>query len=179
MAGSSGVSAETVSGGNQEEHLLGTTGTGVAVADYDNDGDLDLYLATAQTVEDWVARRRPHANKLYRNDGDATFSEVAPQAGVDLHGWSNGVYFVDYDNDDDKDLFVTAWGPNVLYENNGDGTFADVTERAGLSGAPDGWSTSAAFADLDSDGDLDVYVANYVEYDLSSPPTTQIWQGIE
>src|SRR5262245_49352158 len=181
VAREAGVTLVSVCGDPRKNHLLESTGSGVAVADYDGDGDDDIYVATAQTTADWLAGRRPRANALYRNDGHGDFADVAEAAGVALRAWSAGVYFADYDNDGDKDLFVTTWGPDVLYRNEGDGTFTDVTEHAGVAGAPDAWGASAAFGDLDGDGDLDLYVTNYCEYDLAHPPfggnRTQ-WKGI-
>lgn len=182
VAKEAGITLLTPCGNRKKDHLLESTGSGVAIADYDGDGDEDVYVATAQTTDDWLAGKRPKANALYRNNGDGTFTDVAEAAGVALRAWSTGVYFVDYDNDGDKDLFVTAWGPNVLYENNGDGTFADVTEKTGVAGDPGGWSASAAFADLDGDGDLDLYVTNYCDYDLANPPAggeKWDWRGIK
>ena len=73
------------------------------------------------------------------------------------------------DNDGDTDLFVTNHGPNVLYRNNGDGTFTDVTTEARVAG-DGGWSSSAAFFDMDGDGDLDLYVGNYMESDPAKVP---------
>jgi len=181
IAADVGIDRITVVGNPRKDHILESIGTGVAVADYDGDGDDDVYVTTAQTSEDWVAGRRPARNALYRNDGSGQFSDVSEAAGVALDDWSNGPYFVDYDNDGDRDLFVTAWGPNRLFDNNGDGTFSEVTARAGVAGDPTAWSSSAAFADLDRDGDLDLYVANYCEYDLGSPPfdgAKAVWKGI-
>jgi len=182
VAAESGLDRVAHAGNLDKHHLLESTGSGVAVADYDGDGDEDLYLPTQQTTNDWLAGRRPAANALYRNDGDGTFTEVGREAGVALEAWSAGAYFVDVDNDGDKDLFVTAWGPNVLYRNDGDGTFTDVTAVAGVAGGEGDWSASAAFGDLDGDGDLDLYVTNYCEYDLRAPPydgTPAVWRGIE
>ncbi len=181
VAGEAGLDIVTACGDPAKAHLLESTGTGVAVGDYDGDEDLDLYFATAQTTTDWLAGRKPRANALYRNNGDGTFTDVAAQAGVARAEWTSGAYFVDYDNDGDADLFLTAWGPNVLYRNEGDGTFTDVTRRAGVAGSPGAWSASAAFGDLDRDGDLDLYVTNYVEYDLRDPALgglRTVWHGI-
>ena len=74
----------------------------------------------------------------------------------------------DYDNDGHPDLFVTRFGSYGLYHNKGDGTFEDATERAGLGGGRD-WPTSSAFADLDGDGDLDLYVCHYLAWDANNP----------
>lgn len=129
-------------------------GRGSAWADYDGDGDLDLFT---------VSFDLPHA--LFRNNGDGTFTDVAEQAGLSRPwgGWS--ALFADYDNDGDPDIYITrnGWGgqgPNTLYRNNGDRTFTDVTKRAGGEDSSD--SFTAAWADYDRDGFIDLYVANGV-----------------
>ncbi|MBN2130514.1 MAG: CRTAC1 family protein, partial [Sedimentisphaerales bacterium] len=81
----------------------------------------------------------------------------------------------DYDNDGDLDFYATAFGPNTLYRNNGDGTFTDVTAAAGVAGGDFDWSTSTGFFDYDNDGDLDLYVANYLEYRNFTDP----WCGFK
>jgi hypothetical protein len=105
----------------------------------------------------------PHA--LFRNDGNGAFTDVAQQAGLRdrLGGWS--ALFADYDNDGDPDIYITRNGwagrsPDTLYRNNGDGTFTDVTKEAGMGDPADGFT--AAWADYDRDGFIDLYVANGV-----------------
>ena len=83
-------------------------------------------------------------------------------------GYGHGVTVGDIDNDGHPDLFVTRWRSYALYHNRGDGTFEDITDQAGLGGDRD-WPTSAAFADLDNDGDLDLYVCHYLVWDADHP----------
>ncbi len=101
------------------------------------------------------------------------FTDVTKQAGVGRERYGMGTAVADYDNDGDLDLFVTAFGPDTLYRNNGDATFTDVTSAAGLKKTGTGWiwSSSAAFADYDRDGDLDLFVANYVDF---TPATNKL-----
>ena len=82
-------------------------------------------------------------------------------------GWAAGIWalaFADYDSDGDPDLYLTRWGRDVLLANETetDATFKDATAAAGLGSA--GWGIGSAFADYDRDGDLDLYVANYITY---------------
>jgi len=154
------------SGSSAQKHMVETFGSGVAWVDYDNDGFPDLYFVNG-------APGAPNA--LYHNNRDGTFSDVTRQAGVAGEGagktaYKTGVAVGDYDNDGFLDLYVTAFGPNVLYKNNGNGTFTDVTATAGVAGPPTEWSTSTGFLDYDRDGDLDLYVANYVEFPMTNSP---------
>jgi hypothetical protein len=149
------------SGATPEKRMVETFGSGVAWIDYDNDGFPDLYFVNG-------APGAPSA--LYHNNKDGTFSDVTARAGLagNLAAgvFKTGVAVGDYDNDGDLDLYVTALGPNTLYRNNGDGTFTDVTAAAGVAGDPTEWSTSTGFFDFDRDGDLDLYVVNYLDYRL-------------
>jgi hypothetical protein len=149
-------------GASPEKRMMETFGSGVAWIDYDSDGFQDLYLVNG-------AEGSPNA--LYRNNRDGTFVDVTEQARVGARtGYRTGVAVGDFDNDGHPDLYVTALGANILYRNNGDGTFGDVTTTAGVAGPADEWSTSTGFFDYDRDGDLDLYVANYLDYRLSSNP---------
>ena len=145
------------SGATPEKHMVETFGSGVAWIDYDNDDYADLFFVNGAPGS---------ANALYHNNRDGTFTEVTQKAGVGGSGskaYKTGAAVGDYDNDGDLDLYVTAFGPNTLYRNNGDGTFTDVTAAAGVAGGATEWSTSAGFFDFDRDGNLDLYVVNYLD----------------
>jgi len=142
-------------------------GGGAAFVDYDRDGFLDLYVVTGTYHKELSSGEPPTfrpANHLYHNRGDGTFEDATDAARVGLERYSIAVAAGDYDNDGFPDLYVACYkGPNVLYHNNGDETFSDVSRKAGV--AFSGCSVGAAFFDYDNDGDLDLYVANYIEFD--------------
>ena len=124
-------------------------------ADYDNDGDVDLYVGSEHGDHLFDGPCR-----LYRNEGDGTFTEVAKLAGVDHRGYVKGVVWGDYDEDMFPDLYVsTLGGPNRLYHNNRDGTFTDMAAAAGVDRPLD--SFPVWFWDFDNDGHLDLYVPSY------------------
>lgn len=127
------------------------------MADIDLDGDLDLFVGY-QTTTDPATNKRVFESRLYRNDGRGKFENVTAAAGIANDRYVAGAVFADVDGDRYPDLFISnRFAPNRLYRNRGDGTFEDVTEAAGVA-APEA-STSASFADVDQDGDLDLFVA--------------------
>ncbi|HKE24814.1 MAG TPA: CRTAC1 family protein [Bryobacteraceae bacterium] len=146
-------------------------GAGVAMFDYDNDGLLDLFFVNGAALRDPMPpgakpdKSEPRFwNRLYRNNGDGTFTDVTESAGLRGAGYGMGVAAGDFNNDGFSDLFVTGLGRNYLYRNNGDGTFTDITERAGVAGS--GWSVAACFVDYDRDGNLDLIVTRYLDWDF-------------
>jgi len=170
VARESGLNVKTIFGGeHKNKYLLETTGCGVAFYDYDNDGWLDIFLVNGSRLEGFPPGSEPTSH-LFRNNRDGTFTDVTVKAGVAHAGWGQGVCVGDYDNDGWDDLFITYFGKNVLYHNNGDGTFTDVSQKAGVAGTRPRWNTGCAFVDYDRDGRLDLFVANYIDLDLSTAP---------
>jgi hypothetical protein len=150
-----------------KKFLPETMGAGCAFLDYDNDGWPDILLVNGK---DWPGRRPPQAGstlKLYRNNGNGTFTDVTQKAGLAVELYGMGVAVGDYDNDGAVDIFITALGQSRLFRNSGKGTFVNVTKKAGLAG-PNEFSTSAAWVDFDRDGHLDLFVANYVQWSIEA-----------
>ncbi len=162
--------ARNVSGHpSNKQFLLEEMGCGAAFFDYDNDGWLDIFLVNATRLDLTTEAGAPTCF-LFHNNGDGTFTDMTAKAGLTHSGWGQACCVGDYDNDGNDDLFVTYWGRNVLYRNNGNGTFTDVTEKAGLAGPPTRWGAGCAFVDFDRDGHLDLFVANYVNFDPAKAP---------
>lgn len=163
----SGIDLSLQSGGSPSRYILEVNGGGVAVFDHDGDGDLDLFFANGATLD---APEKGPGSRLYDNLGGGKFRDITAERGIDLTRWAMGPAVGDYDNDGDDDLFVACFGKNVLLRNDVsiDGKFREVGGAAGVDHA--GWGTSAAFGDLDDDGDLDLYVVDYLEFDPKSPP---------
>ena len=157
-----GISFVHNSGATGEKLLPETMGSGAAFFDYDNDQDPDLLLVNAS---DWPHSGRPRESTmaLYRNDGSGRFREVTRQAGLAQSFYGVGVAVGDYNDDGWIDIFLTALGENHLFRNR-QGRFQEVTAQAGIGGDKDDWSSSAGFFDADRDGDLDLFVCNYVRW---------------
>jgi hypothetical protein len=167
LAGAVNVCGEAT----HKRYILEETGCGVALFDYDNDGWLDIFMVNGTRVEG-ISQQHAPSNFLFHNNRDGTFTDVTEKAGLTRSGWGQGCCIGDYDNDGYEDLVVTYWGGIVLYRNNGDGTFTDVSEKAGLiqKGPAPRWNTGCCFVDYDRDGHLDLFVANYVNFDQATTP---------
>jgi enediyne biosynthesis protein E4 len=170
IAAKSGLTVPNTFGGkDKKDSILESTGTGVAIFDFDGDGANDVFIANGP----------PSRSELYKNDGAGHFTEVGRQAGLTRTGWAQAACVGDIDNDGHPDLLVTYYGHNTLYRNLGNGKFEDVTTRAGLPVTGTRWGSGCAFIDYDRDGLLDIFVANYVDFDLAKPGgKTCDWKGM-
>ncbi len=181
VATKAGLTMMNVFGGvDTKKYIIETTGTGVAVFDYDNDGWPDIFVVNGTTLEGFLSKAP--TNHLYRNNHDGTFTDVTVKTGLAATGWGQGVCVGDYDNDGWEDLYVTYYGKNRLYHNE-HGAFREVGDPAGVAGSGKAWGTGCTFVDYDRDGLLDLVVANYVDFDLSTTPragerASCVWKGV-
>jgi hypothetical protein len=157
-----------------QKHAPETMAGGVAIFDFDNDGKPDIFFTNGADISTLKKNSPRYSNQLFHNNGDGTFTNVTEKAGLTGTGYDVGVAIGDYDNDGYEDIFVAGVHRNTLYHNNGDGTFTDVTEKAGLA-LPDKqygplWSVGAAWVDVNNDGLLDLFVVNYMSWDVDKEP---------
>ena len=159
-------------GSGGQRYIVEPMCAGLALFDYDDDGLIDVYFLNGAPMRGTKVDVPPE-NALYRNLGRWKFADVTEQAGLGDKGFGLGVTVGDYDGDGDPDLYLNNFGPNVLYRNNGDGTFTDVTGQAGVDNG-DLVGAGASFLDMDADGDLDLYVTNYLRFDYDSHVQRQV-----
>ena len=143
--------------------------TGIAVADYDQDGDLDLFVVSTEVFD----KDNPKTwSRLLQNDGLGGYTDVTITSGLinwqaetrdGTMGSKMGASWGDYDNDGYPDIFIANYGFDELWHNEGDGTFRNVTDSAGVAGCFFCYSMSAVWWDYDQDGDLDLYVSDWLK----------------
>lgn len=174
VAPQAGLRVPSIYGGQESKRfIIEANGAGAAFVDYDRDGYLDAFVLSgtrlkpgARQVDAFPPGQEPR-NRLYRNRRDGTFEDVTPAMNTGPSGWASGVCAGDYDNDGWTDAFVTYYGRNVLLRNAA-AKFEDVTNASGLASSRTRWGSGCTFVDYDRDGDLDLFVANYLAFDLAT-----------
>jgi hypothetical protein len=155
-----------------KRYTFETMAGGVALFDYDNDGWLDIFFTNGAAIPSLEKTGPAYWNRLFRNNGDGTFTDVTEKAGLEGKGYSMGVAVSDYDNDGFVDLYVTGVNSNQLFHNKGDGTFSDVAAKATVGGnvpkLGKAWSVAAGWFDYNNDGRLDLLVVNYLNYSTAT-----------
>jgi hypothetical protein len=174
VAAASGIDFKYTFGDYTYENILESSGSGITVFDYNNDGLMDLFMMSGTYLEgisdEGGAAFKNSRDKLYKNNGNGTFTETGKQAGINDLQWSMAAGAIDLDQDGFEDLYLLNYGSNVFYHNNGDGTFKDITSELGLAGPEKlngftKWSIGVSFWDYNLDGRLDAMVGNFLAFD--------------
>lgn len=159
---------------NQPEAMV----AGVAIFDFDGDGFNDIYLVNGGEMPSLRRSGPQFRNRLFRNNGNFTFTDVTDKAGVGGDGYGMGVAVGDYDNDGRPDIYLSSLTGNQLFHNNGDGTFSEVTAKAAVGGGVFAgrkmWSVAAAWVDYNNDGLLDLFVSNYCQWAPGADPDCRV-----
>ena len=185
VAPAAGLTAINISGDpKHNDYIVETTGNGLALFDYDGDGLVDIFLVNAGQLDPQGAPRGAK-HHLYRNLGQLKFAEVTEKALIPSTSFGQGTCAGDYDNDGRLDLVIANWGPNTLLHNQGDGTFSDQSAKLPPQGnqGKARWTTGCAFLDYDRDGDLDLFLAHYLEFNPANTPkpgakSQCVWKGL-
>lgn len=173
----SGVQFVHTDGSSGKRYIIETVASGMATFDYDGDGLIDIYFVNGAPLQGTTVETVPY-DRLYRNLGNWKFEDVTEEAGVGDTNYGLGVTAGDFDNDGNPDLYVSNLNRNVMYHNNGDGTFTDITDST-KTAAEDPWRVGAgpAFLDIEADGDLDLFVANYLHFSYDEK-YRHTWKGV-
>jgi enediyne biosynthesis protein E4 len=178
IAAQSGINFSIDSSPTPNKNQIETMVAGIALIDYDGDGYQDILFANGAALPSLKKEGPQYKNRLFHNNGDGTFTDVTDKAGVGGDGYDMGAAVGDFDNDGRPDLYVVGVTRNHLCHNNGDGTFTDVTDKAGVGGGMhDGkkmWSVAAAWVDYNNDGLLDLFVSNYVVWEVNKDPDCRV-----
>jgi hypothetical protein len=171
----SGIEFQHTDGSFGKRYIVETVASGLVSLDYDGDGLTDIHFCNGASLADTPGAHRDH---LYRNLGDFRFTDVTDKAGVGDLRYSLGAVAGDFNEDGFPDLYISNYGANALYRNNGDGTFTSIEEESGTAAAdPKKVGAGAAFFDMDADGDLDLFVANYMSFSVDQHIEHQ-WKGV-
>jgi len=168
-----GIDFVHTDGSSGKRFIVETVASGLATFDFNGDGLIDILFLNGAPLPLDPTQQSPTHNALYQNKGDWKFTDVTKKSGLNDSAYHLGVCVGDYDNDGDPDIFLNNFGPNILYRNNGDGTFTDVTEKAGVSGGSQ-VGAGACFLDIEGDGDLDLFVANYIDFSFDKHHITHM-----
>lgn len=167
---SANVDFQHVDGSSGAHYLVEAISAGIATFDYDNDGDVDIYLLNGAALPGVEYKQAP-VNRLFRNDGDMTFTDVTHQSGLGDLGYSLGVAAGDWNNDGYADVYITNFGKNSAYQNNGDGTFSRIDDPVLECGEKVG--AGVTMLDVENDGDLDIYAASYIKFGFNMRPPSK------